>query len=434
MRRADAGVNEVEQDANELTAEESERHPRLGAIAALIGSVMREQSAEQVGLAAAGAAFWLVISALPTLIAVVSVFGLAVSPERVADDLGALASYAPGSLGGLLTQQLREVSASDPAGLSLGFAISFVLAVWSASAGIWNLDRAIREAYGLPPQRYVEGRARALLGALVVVFMLGLAAFATSIPGARDSAIVDVVGVPVELVAVTVGVGALYRFAIGRPVALRRLIPGAVTSAIGVLLASAAFAAYIALSTRYTAVYGAFAGVVIGMLAVYLAVYVVLLGAVLNMELERLHAERANTRSRWWRFACGARRVHHSSRATGTVGGGCGGAGRRLRLAGDRRGKGRVGVARMVRGWRHGPVVRALDGCLRFPRFDNLQADEQGLARIREACDPSDRLSGVFDRIDRLYREESRCADVVSRDRCLRAEPGRSDGPRRAHG
>jgi membrane protein len=268
-----------------LAAEENERHSRLGAIAALIRSVMREQSAEQVGLAASGAAFWLVISALPTAIAVVSLFGLVVSPERVAGDLGELASYAPGSLGALLKQQLQKVTAGDRAGLSLGFAISFVLAVWSASAGIWNLDRAIREAYGLPPQRYVDGRARALLGAFAVVVALGLTALATSIPGARDSTVVDVLGVPVALLTVAVGVGAFYRFAIGRPVAVRKLLPGAVTSAVGVLLASAGFAAYVALSTRYTAVYGAFAGVVIGMLAVYLAVYVVLLGAVLNMQL-----------------------------------------------------------------------------------------------------------------------------------------------------
>jgi membrane protein len=214
-------------------------------------------------------------------------FGLAVSPERVASDLGTLASNAPSSLGGLLTQQLRKVAASDHAGLSLSFAVSFVLAVWSASAGVWNLDRAIRVAYGLPPQSYVEARARALLGALVVVIMLGLSAIATSIAEARTSTLFGIFGIPVALLAATVGVGALYRFAIGHPVALRRLLPGAVTSAIGVLVASFAFGAYVAVSTRYTAVYGAFAGVVVVMLAVYLAVYVVLIGAVLNMQLGR---------------------------------------------------------------------------------------------------------------------------------------------------
>jgi membrane protein len=60
-----------------------------------------------------------------------------------------------------------------------------------------------------------------------------------------------------------------------------------VTSAVGVVLVTFGFGAYVAVSTRYTAVYGALAGVVSGMLAVYLAVYVVLLGAVLNMQLSR---------------------------------------------------------------------------------------------------------------------------------------------------
>jgi membrane protein len=283
LRGAEHDLEEFGDDAHEA----ARRHPRIAAIVALVTDTMREQSAEQVGLAASGAAFWLVISALPTAIAVVSLFGLAVSPERVASDLGTLANNAPSSLGALLTQQLRKVAASDHAGLSLGFAVSFLLAVWSASAGVWNLDRAIRVGYGLPPQSYVEARARALLGALVVVIMLGLSAIAASIAEARASTLFGVLGVPVALLAATVGVGALYRFAIGRPVALRRLVPGAVTSAIGVLVASFGFGAYVAVSTRYTAVYGAFAGIVVVMLAVYLAVYVVLIGAVLNMQLGR---------------------------------------------------------------------------------------------------------------------------------------------------
>jgi membrane protein len=89
------------------------------------------------------------------------------------------------------------------------------------------------------------------------------------------------------LLTITAGVGALYRFAVGHRVGARALLPGAVTSAVGVVLVTSGFGAYVAVSTRYTAVYGALAGVVIGMLAVYLAVYVLLLGAVLNMQLSR---------------------------------------------------------------------------------------------------------------------------------------------------
>ena len=51
---------------------------------------MREQTAEQVGLAASGAAFWLVITILPAAIAAVSVYGLVVSPQQVARNLSGL--------------------------------------------------------------------------------------------------------------------------------------------------------------------------------------------------------------------------------------------------------------------------------------------------------------------------------------------------------
>jgi membrane protein len=289
-RGVDRDVQRVERDLDEArddAEQELHRHPRFAALLDLLRGVMREQSAEQVGLAASGAAFWLVISALPTAIAVVSLFGLVVDPEKVADELGTFANDAPGSLGSLLTDQLRHVAAGSHAGLSLGLAISLILAVWSASAGVYNLDRAIRVSYGLPSQRYVEARGRALVGAFVVVILLGLSAVIGSLAEARSSTIVEVLGAPVALVAITVAVAALYWFALGHGVAVRALLPGAITSAIGVVLVTFGFGAYVAASTRYTAVYGAFAGVVIAMLAVYFAVYVILLGAVLNMQLGR---------------------------------------------------------------------------------------------------------------------------------------------------
>src|SRR5215469_5188789 len=283
VQGAGRDLEEVRDDAGQALA----KHPRLAAMAGLASGVLHEQSAEQVGLAASGAAFWVVISALPTVVAVVSLFGLAVSPGRVAADLGTLARDAPSSLGGLLTEQLGQVTVSDHARVSLGLAVSVVLAVWSASAGVYNLDRAIRVAYGLPPQSFVEARGRALVGALAVVVMVGVTAIAASVGQARTPGLWAVVGIPIGLLAITAGVGALYRFAVCRRVDVRALLPGAVTSAVGVVLVTSGFGGYVAVSTRYTAVYGALAGVVVGMLAVYLAVYVLLLGAVLNMQLSR---------------------------------------------------------------------------------------------------------------------------------------------------
>lgn len=140
-------------------------------------------------------------------------------------------------------------------------------------------------AYGLPPQSFVEARGRAVAGAVAVVVTVGVVAIATSVGQARG--LWAIVGIPVALLAITGGVGALYRFAVDHRVGVRALLPGAAMSAVGVVLVTSAFGAYAEVSTRYAAVYGTLAGLVIGMLAVYLAVYVILLGAVLNMKLSR---------------------------------------------------------------------------------------------------------------------------------------------------
>lgn len=285
MDRARGAVERADRDVVEAVGDAERRHPRFRAGARVFAGVMREQAAEQIGLAASGAAFWLVVSALPTAIAAVSLFGLVVSPQRVATDLGDLASAVPGSLGSLFAEQLRRVAASDHGGLSLGLVVSLVLAIWSASAGVYNLDRAIRVAYGLPPQTYLEARSRALVGAVVAVLLFGVSAVTTSAMVAQSSALWAVLGGLIGLVAIAACVGALYRFSVGSHVSMRALLPGALASAVGVVLVTTAFGIYVAVSKHYTAVYGAFAGVVIGMLAIYFAVYVVLLGAVLNMRL-----------------------------------------------------------------------------------------------------------------------------------------------------
>jgi membrane protein len=277
-RRVDADRDEAEAVLR--------RHPRVSRAANVLRAVQHQQSAEQVGLAASGAAFWLVISAFPTGAAVVSLFGLVVSPAQVANDLGGLARAAPSSLGSLITEQLRRVAAADRAGLSIGLAVSLVIAVWSASAGVYNLDRAIRHSFGLPRQRYVEARARALAGACIVVLALGALALGASLVGGHAPlAAVIVAGVPAVIVALTAAIAMMYRFSVGPTVHLRHLLPGALGAALAVVLSLGAFAVYLGLSTRFAASYGALAGFVIGMVGLYLAVYAVLLGAVGSAQL-----------------------------------------------------------------------------------------------------------------------------------------------------
>jgi membrane protein len=264
-------------------------HRHLARALRLLRAVMREQSKEQVGLAASGAAFWLIIAAFPTVIAAVSLFGLVVDPEDVAKDLEGLAKAGPTSFGSIVTDQLQRVTAAGHAGLSAGLVVSLVIAIWSASAGIYNRDRAIRSAYGVHPERYLEARRRAFFGALGTVIALGLfALLSAALSGwlARvPAAVIAIIGIPALLVIITIAIAGLYRFSLARSVGFRAVLPGAIASACGLMLVAVGFSTYLRFSTRYAAVYGALAGAVIVMIGTYLAVYVVLLGAVFNVQL-----------------------------------------------------------------------------------------------------------------------------------------------------
>jgi uncharacterized BrkB/YihY/UPF0761 family membrane protein len=110
-----------------------------------------------------------------------------------------------------------------------------VLIVWSASGGVYNLDRAIRYA---------------------------------------------------SLAVLTVGLTTLYRFSVGATVRARRLVPGAALRRRR-RRRVAVWAGFVPGAVdRYTALHGAFAGLVIGMIGAYIAVHAVLLGAVLDAQLD----------------------------------------------------------------------------------------------------------------------------------------------------
>jgi membrane protein len=284
-KRLDQHRDAVDQRAAATLA----RHPRTGSLIGLIGRIAHEQSQERVGLAASGAAFWFVITIFPAAIAAVSIFGLVVSPEAVAKDLSTLASSGPDSLGANLSQQLHRIATASRAGLSVGLAVSVAAAVWTSSAGVYNLARAIRLAYGLGPDSYVRARLRALVGAVGVVVALGLAAVisgaVSSLLASVPAVVVGVVGIPLLLAVVAAVIGGAYRFSLDDPTSVRTLVPGAVFSSVVLLLVGTGFAVYAASSTHYTAVYGALAGVAVVMIAAYLATYVVLIGAVLNVQI-----------------------------------------------------------------------------------------------------------------------------------------------------
>lgn len=266
-------------------------HPGVSVWVSLVQRVVAELGRCRASLAASGATFWLVIALFPAVIAAVSIFGLIVTPQRIAQAVSDLGSKGTGSLGDAISAQALELSSSSST-LSVGLVISVVALLWSVSNGSYNLLRAVRLAYGVPERGYLLEQARGFLGGLIGVLSLGVLALAVSRLAALDatmaaagwSSVIELLAAPCVLALGVAILTWLYRFAIGsgNPEAPRW--PGALLATIG--LTGLGLLLYLAIAGfgSTSSVYGIAAGTVSALISAYTAIYLILLGAVVNAQ------------------------------------------------------------------------------------------------------------------------------------------------------
>lgn len=266
----------------------------------LTRTVVRKQSDYRLSLGAAGTAFWLTIAIFPAVIAVVSLYGLIMDPNTIARGVEVISNEAPESLGSVVAQQAATVAQNDTGGLSIGFLIALAVTLWSVSDGGYALFRAVREAYGQPPQSYLLARSRAFGMAIVAVLLIGIViavvtwlitwwAKATG----QDHTLALLVGIP-GTVGLLTGVNiAVFRYSVAAPMPMRRMLPGALGAAAVFVLLAAGVALFGSYARNYQAIYGALSGIIVTMLAIYTAMYVLLICAVANAALTPLPARAA---------------------------------------------------------------------------------------------------------------------------------------------
>ena len=101
---------------------------------------------------AAGVVFFGLLALFPAITAFVSFYGLFANAGAVQDHLSVLANVLPS--GGLtIVQEQIERIASKPSGLSVGFAVGFLIALWSANAGVKAMMDALNVIKGQDERR-----------------------------------------------------------------------------------------------------------------------------------------------------------------------------------------------------------------------------------------------------------------------------------------
>lgn len=263
----------------------------------ILWRIYKQLQSDNIGLVAAGTTFFVILSLVPALAALVSLYGLLNDPASLAAQLDRFSPYVPDMAMDIIRSELSRLISRTDNSLGLSFLISLGLALWSANRGVSAMFQAMNVAYNEEETRgFFKVKGLTLLFTLsMLVFGLVLLNSAITVPLVfqligLDGLYTLLAGLMLPLfllVGSIFGIGALYRWGPSRRSAKWRWIsPGAVGAALAMIAVSAGFAYYLSHFGNYGATYGSLGAVIGLMMWVYLSTYVVLLGAEVNAEIE----------------------------------------------------------------------------------------------------------------------------------------------------
>lgn len=266
-----------------------------------------ETSNDNVGLIAAGVAFYGFLALVPLLGAFVLSYGLIADRATVIADVNQLASVMPADAARLVGDQLLNVVQSSDGKKGLGLLLALALALFGARNAAGAVITALNVAYEEQEKRgFIKVNLLALGITAAAVIVALVAAVAITALGKLQDLLPGAPGVVVAAgklgsYALLLGAGAgaaatLYAFGPSRERARWAwLTPGSLFAAVGWLLLSVGFGLYVANFGNYNATYGSLSAVVVMLTWMYLSSYILIFGAELNAELEHQTARDTTT-------------------------------------------------------------------------------------------------------------------------------------------
>jgi membrane protein len=249
---------------------------------------------------AAALTYYSVLAIFPALIVLVSILCLVgeSATQPLIDNLGAV---APGPAKEIFTNAIENLQ-GDRGAAGVLFIIGILGALWSASGYVAAFMRASNSIYDMPEGRPIWKTlpVRVVL-TLILLFLLAITTLAVVLTGGIAERVGDVIGLggtavdawniakwPVLLIVVSFMFALLYWAAPNvKQAGFRWVSPGGILAVVGWLIASAAFAFYVANFGSYNKTYGALGGVVVFLVWLWISNIMILLGAEFNAELER---------------------------------------------------------------------------------------------------------------------------------------------------
>jgi membrane protein len=249
---------------------------------------------------AAALTYYAVLAIFPALIALVSVLGL-IGESATQPLLDNLTELTPGAANDIITNAINDITRNQGTA-GLAFVFGLLTALWSASGYVGAFSRAANAIYEVDEGRpFWKLRPAQVAVTALLLLLLVASSLAVVVTGPVAEQIGDLVGVgstavtvwdiakwpAIALVVITLFAVLYYATPNVRQPGFRWITPGGVLALVVWVVASAAFALFVANFGSYNATYGSLAGVAVFLIWLWLSNVAVLLGAELNAELER---------------------------------------------------------------------------------------------------------------------------------------------------
>ena len=259
---------------------------------------LKEFSEDNLTDWAAALTYYGVLALFPALIALLSIVGLLTDPRTLTD---ALTAVVPQSAANSLEPVIEQLAGST-APVGFGLILGLAGAVWSASGYVGAFTRAANVVYETPegrkiwklkPLQLLVTLIGILFAAIIVAMLVLSGPVVEAIGGAigLDQTVLTVWNIakwPVMVVVLALMIAVLYYSTPNVKLrGFKWVSPGAGVAILVAVVASAAFAFYVANFGKYNATYGALAGVVIFLIWFWLINLALLFGIEFDAEMER---------------------------------------------------------------------------------------------------------------------------------------------------
>jgi len=278
---------------------------------------------DRVLLVAAGVTFYALLALFPATAAIVSLYGLFADAGTVGDHLRLVSGFLPAGALEVIGDQVKRIASQGQTRLGITFFGTLVLAVWGANAGTKAIFDALNIIYkerekrgfiGLTLQSlaFTLGAVAFVLLALAGIIVVPVLLTVLGVPDSSGTTLLAMLRWPFLYLCILFALACLYRYGPSRTKPQWRWVTWGSAIAGGIwIMGSLLLSWYVANFANYNATYGSLGAVIGFMVWIWLSTIIVLLGGVINAEMEHQTAKDTTEGRRKPIGARGARMADH---------------------------------------------------------------------------------------------------------------------------